>query len=720
MTDISPIMIGSPDTGLYKRQLRPLSIFERSLIVPAIWASFRKLDPRTLVKNPVMFCVEIVAALTTIFFLRDLIVGSGTVIGATALFSGQITVWLWFTVLFANFAEAVAEGRGKAQADALRRTRTETKAKRLQAANSSNFELVDATALRSGDLVLVEIGDLIPSDGEVIEGVASVDESAITGESAPVIRESGGDRSAVTGGTRVTSDWLRVRITAAQGSTFLDRMIALVEGAVRQKTPNEIALNILLAGMTLIFVFATVTIPSFASYAGGAVSVVVLVALFVTLIPTTIGALLSAIGIAGMDRLVRFNVLAMSGRAVEAAGDVDTLLLDKTGTITLGNRQATSFRPVAGVTEQELADAAQLASLADETPEGRSIVVLAKEKYGIRGRDMAELGATFIPFTAQTRMSGVDAGGSSVRKGAVDAILNYVSGGTQAVASGNVVRALQPSALSEVGREIQAISDEIAKSGGTPLAVAKDGRLLGVVQLKDIVKGGIRERFAELRRMGIRTIMITGDNPMTAAAIAAEAGVDDFLAQATPEDKLKLIRDEQAKGKLVAMCGDGTNDAPALAQADVGVAMNTGTQAAREAGNMVDLDSNPTKLIEVVEIGKQLLMTRGALTTFSIANDVAKYFAIIPAMFLAFYPQLQVLNVMHLASPQSAILSAIIFNALVIIALIPLALKGVAYRAVGAGALLQRNLLIYGLGGIIVPFIGIKAIDLVVAALHLA
>ncbi|HEV7633872.1 MAG TPA: potassium-transporting ATPase subunit KdpB, partial [Bradyrhizobium sp.] len=547
-----------------------------------------------------------------------------------------------------------------------------------------------------------------------------VNEAAITGESAPVIRESGGDRSAVTGGTQVLSDWIRVRITAAQGSTFIDRMIRLVEGAERQKTPNEIALNILLAGLTIIFVFATVTIPSYAAYAGGRISVVILVALFVTLIPTTIGALLSAIGIAGMDRLVRFNVLAMSGRAVEAAGDVDTLLLDKTGTITLGNRQATAFRPVRGVTEQELADAAQLASLADETPEGRSIVVLAKEKYGIRGRDMAELAATFIPFTAQTRMSGVDAGATSVRKGAVDAILSYVDGGpSRIVASGNTARVLQ-AGMSEVAREIQAIADEISKAGGTPLAVARDGRLLGVVQLKDIVKGGIRERFAELRRMGIRTVMITGDNPMTAAAIAAEAGVDDFLAQATPEDKLQLIRDEQAKGKLVAMCGDGTNDAPALAQADVGVAMNTGTQAAREAGNMVDLDSNPTKLIEVVEIGKQLLMTRGALTTFSIANDVAKYFAIIPAMFLAFYPQLAVLNVMQLASPQSAILSAIIFNALIIIALIPLALKGVAYRAIGAGALLRRNLMIYGAGGIIIPFIGIKAIDLVVAALHLA
>ncbi len=588
--------------------------------------------------------------------------------------------------------------------------------------SDKTYRLVSGTSLKVGDVVLVEAGDNIPSDGEVIEGVASVNEAAITGESAPVIRESGGDRSAVTGGTQVLSDWIRVRITAAQGSTFIDRMIKLVEGAERQKTPNEIALNILLAGLTIIFVFATVTIPSYAAYAGGQISVVILVALFVTLIPTTIGALLSAIGIAGMDRLVRFNVLAMSGRAVEAAGDVDTLLLDKTGTITLGNRQATAFRPVRGVTEQELADAAQLASLADETPEGRSIVVLAKEKYGIRSRDMAELAATFIPFTAQTRMSGVDAGASSVRKGAVDAILSYVSvgAGTHTVASGNTVRSIQSGVMSDIAREIQAIADEIAKAGGTPLAVAKDGRLLGVVHLKDIVKGGIRERFAELRRMGIRTVMITGDNPMTAAAIAAEAGVDDFLAQATPEDKLKLIRDEQAKGKLVAMCGDGTNDAPALAQADVGVAMNTGTQAAREAGNMVDLDSNPTKLIEVVEIGKQLLMTRGALTTFSIANDVAKYFAIIPAMFLAFYPRLAVLNVMHLASPQSAILSAIIFNALIIIALIPLALKGVAYRAIGAGALLRRNLMVYGLGGIIIPFIGIKAIDLVVAALHLA
>ncbi|MGJ5047944.1 potassium-transporting ATPase subunit KdpB [Bradyrhizobium oligotrophicum] len=705
------------DTIKLQKRSSMSTMLDPKIVLPAIKAAVVKLDPRLMIRNPVMFVVEVVAALTTVIFLRDVVTG-----GANLGFTFQIILWLWFTVLFANFAEAVAEGRGKAQADSLRKTRTESQAKLLTGTNPADhtYKLVPGTSLKVGDLVLVEAGDTIPSDGEVIEGVASVNEAAITGESAPVIRESGGDRSAVTGGTQVLSDWIRVRITAAQGSTFIDRMIKLVEGAERQKTPNEIALNILLAGLTIIFVFATVTIPSYAAYAGGSISVVVLVALFVTLIPTTIGALLSAIGIAGMDRLVRFNVLAMSGRAVEAAGDVDTLLLDKTGTITLGNRQATAFRPVRGVSEQELADAAQLASLADETPEGRSIVVLAKDKYGIRGRDMAELGATFVPFTAQTRMSGVDAGGSSVRKGAVDAILNSIGGGgpTQPV-SGNTARAVQP-VESELVREIRAISDDIAKSGGTPLAVARDGRLLGVIQLKDIVKGGIRERFAELRRMGIRTIMITGDNPMTAAAIAAEAGVDDFLAQATPEDKLKLIRDEQAKGKLVAMCGDGTNDAPALAQADVGVAMNTGTQAAREAGNMVDLDSNPTKLIEVVEIGKQLLMTRGALTTFSIANDVAKYFAIIPAMFLAFYPQLNVLNVMNLASPQSAILSAIIFNALVIIALIPLALKGVAYRAIGAGALLGRNLMIYGLGGIIIPFIGIKAIDLIVTALHLA
>jgi len=702
------------ETAISKKRTPVSAMLDRKIVVPAIGSAFAKLNPRLMIKNPVMFVVEVVAALTTVIFLRDLFTG-----GAALGFTFQIILWLWFTVLFANFAEAVAEGRGKAQADSLRKTRSESQAK-LLTGSGRDFRLVAGTSLKVGDVVLVEAGDSIPSDGEVIEGVASVNEAAITGESAPVIRESGGDRSAVTGGTQVQSDWIRVRITAAQGSTFIDRMIRLVEGAERKKTPNEIALNILLAGLTIIFVFATVTIPSYAAYAGGSISVVVLVALFVTLIPTTIGALLSAIGIAGMDRLVRFNVLAMSGRAVEAAGDVDTLLLDKTGTITLGNRQATAFRPVRGITEQELADAAQLASLADETPEGRSIVVLAKEKYGIRGRDMTELAASFVPFTAQTRMSGIDAGASSVRKGAVDAILAYIAGGAAPLAAGNTVRSLQPAGSSDVAREIQAISDEIAKEGGTPLAVARDGRLLGVVQLKDIVKGGIRERFAELRRMGIRTVMITGDNPMTAAAIAAEAGVDDFLAQATPEDKLRLIRDEQAKGKLVAMCGDGTNDAPALAQADVGVAMNTGTQAAREAGNMVDLDSNPTKLIEVVEIGKQLLMTRGALTTFSIANDVAKYFAIIPAMFLAFYPQLNVLNIMGLASPQSAILSAIIFNALIIIALIPLALKGVAYRAVGAGALLRRNLLVYGLGGIIIPFVGIKVIDLAVAALHLA
>ena len=674
------------------------ALLDPKIVLPAIGASFKKLDPRAMIKNPVMFVVEVVAALTTVIFIKNVMTG-GEDIG----FTFQIIMWLWFTVLFANFAEAVAEGRGKAQAETLKKTRTESQAKLLTSSDAADrsYRMVAGTTLKVGDIVLVEAGDLIPSDGEVIEGVASVNEAAITGESAPVIRESGGDRSAVTGGTQVLSDWIRVRITAAQGSTFIDRMIRLVEGAERQKTPNEIALNILLLGLTIIFVFATVTIPSYAAYAGGTISVVVLVALFVTLIPTTIGALLSAIGIAGMDRLVRFNVLAMSGRAVEAAGDVDTLLLDKTGTITLGNRQATEFRSLRWITEQELADAAQLASLADETPEGRSIVVLAKEKYGIRGRDMAELGATFVPFTAQTRMSGIDAADVSVRKGAVDSILAHVGKETQAA------------------RELQAIADEIAKAGGTPLAVVRNGKLLGVIHLKDIVKGGIRERFAELRQMGIRTIMITGDNPMTAAAIAAEAGVDDFLAQATPEDKLKLIRDEQAKGKLVAMCGDGTNDAPALAQADVGVAMNTGTQAAREAGNMVDLDSNPTKLIEVVEIGKQLLMTRGALTTFSIANDVAKYFAIIPALFVAFYPQLGALNIMGLASPQSAILSAIIFNAIIIIALIPLALKGVSYKPIGAGALLGRNLLIYGVGGLIVPFIGIKLIDLAVSALGL-
>src|SRR5882762_5336149 len=600
------------------------AMLDPKIVMPAIGSAFAKLDPRLMIKSPVMFVVEVVAALTTVIFLRELVTG-----GASLGFTFQIILWLWFTVLFANFAEAVAEGRGKAQAESLKKTRTESQAKLLTGSDKT-YRLVSGTSLKVGDIVLVEAGDNIPSDGEVIEGVASVNEAAITGESAPVIRESGGDRSAVTGGTQVLSDWIKVRITAAPGSTFIDRMIRLVEGAERQKTPNEIALDILLAGLTIIFVFATATIPSYVAYAGGAVSVVILVALFVTLIPTTIGALLSAIGIAGMDRLVRFNVLAMSGRAVEAAGDVDTLLLDKTGTITLGNRQATEFKPLRGVTEQELADAAQLASLADETPEGRSIVVLAKEKYGIRGRDLAELRGNFIPFTAQSRMSGMEVGSSWVRKGAVDSIVGYLN--KPPVVSGSTVHALQPALSTETSRELNTIADAIAKSGGTPLAVARDGRVLGVIHLKDIVKGGIRERFAELRRMGIRTIMITGDNPLTAAAIAAEAGVDDFLAQATPEHKLKLIRDEQAKGKLVAMCGDGTNDAPALAQADVGVAMNTGTQAAREAGNMVDLDSNPTKLIEVVEIGKQLLMTRGALTTFSIANDVAKYFAIIPAM----------------------------------------------------------------------------------------
>ncbi|MBS0519779.1 MAG: potassium-transporting ATPase subunit KdpB [Proteobacteria bacterium] len=667
------------------------------ILGPAIVDAFRKLDPRVMVRNPVMFTVEIVAVLTTILFVRDLVAGQGG-LG----FSLQINLWLWFTVLFANFAEAVAEGRGKAQAATLRRAKTETVAKRLSDASATQWTEVPAPQLKKGDIVLVQAGDLIPSDGEVVEGVASVNEAAITGESAPVIRESGGDRSAVTGGTQVISDWIKVRITAEPGSTFLDRMISLVEGAERQKTPNEIALNILLAGMTIIFVFSVATIPSFAAYAGGTMGVLVLVALFVTLIPTTIGALLSAIGIAGMDRLVRFNVLAMSGRAVEAAGDVDTLLLDKTGTITLGNRQATEFLPVAGVSERELADASQLSSLADETPEGRSIVVLAKEKYDIRGREMAPLHARFISFSAHTRISGIDVDGASIRKGAVDAVIADVR------------------ALPQAAHEIEAIAEKIAKAGGTPLAVAKDGRMLGVIHLKDIVKGGIRDRFATLRKMGIRTVMITGDNPLTAAAIAAEAGVDDFLAQATPETKLKLIREEQAQGKLVAMCGDGTNDAPALAQADVGVAMNTGTMAAREAGNMVDLDSDPAKLIEIVEIGKQLLMTRGALTTFSIANDVAKYFAIIPAMFLAFYPQLQALNVMQLKTPQSAILSAIIFNALIIIALIPLALRGVQYRPVGASQALLRNLLIYGLGGVIVPFVGIKLIDMAITAVGLA
>ncbi len=699
------------------------SLFDPAIIVPAIGDSFRKLHPRNLVRNPVMFVVEIVTVLTTILYVRDLLTG-----GENLKFTFQIIVWLWITLLFANFAEAVAEGRGKAQAATLRKARTDTRAKRLIDPNGKSgmkdvIEGVSAIDLAPGDVVLVEPGDLIPSDGDVIEGVASVNKSAITGKSAPVIREAGGDRSAVTGGTIVLSDWIKVRITAAQGSTFLDRMIALVEGAERQKTPNEIALNILLAGLTIIFVIAVATIPSFANYAGGSVSVVVLVALFVTLIPTTIGALLSAIGIAGMDRLVRFNVLAMSGRAVEAAGDVDTLLLDKTGTITLGNRQATEFIPLPGVSEKELADAAQLASLPDETPEGRSIVVLAKEKYGIRGREMHELHAKFVPFSAYTRLSGVDTDTTIIRKGAVDAILAFVRSAAALPANntnGGVPATLPFLVSDALVQALNTSADKVAKSGGTPLAVAKDGRLLGIIHLKDIIKGGIRERFSALRQMGIRTVMITGDNPLTAAAIAAEAGVDDFLAQATPETKLKLIRDEQAQGKLVAMCGDGTNDAPALAQADVGVAMNTGTMAAREAGNMVDLDSDPTKLIEIVEIGKQLLMTRGALTTFSIANDVAKYFAIIPAAFVVFYPQLQSLNIMHLATPQSAILSAIIFNALIIIALIPLALRGVAYRPVGAASVLRRNLLVYGLGGIIVPFIGIKLIDIVVGLAHLA
>ncbi|HEV2674326.1 MAG TPA: potassium-transporting ATPase subunit KdpB [Aliidongia sp.] len=695
---MSQLALGPSDAAHKKRAI---SLFDSAILAPAIGDSFRKLDPRTLCRNPVMFVVEVVAALTTVLLVRDLVMGTGHI-----LFESQIALWLWFTVLFANFAEAVAEGRGKAQADALRKTRTETMAKKLASADAKTFASVPGLSLKAGDFVLCDAGDLIPSDGEVIEGVASVDESAITGESAPVIRESGGDRSAVTGGTRVLSDHIKVRITASQGSTFLDRMIALVEGAQRQKTPNEIALNILLIGMTIIFVLATVTIPSFAAYSGGAVSVVVLVALFVTLIPTTIGALLSAIGIAGMDRLVKFNVLAMSGRAVEAAGDVDTLLLDKTGTITLGNRVATELVAMPGVSERDLADAAQLSSLSDETPEGRSVVVLAKEKYGIRAREMAPLNANFIPFSAQTRMSGVDVEGSSIRKGAVDAIIAYA-------------REVNRNPNLAFPKELTDATERIAKAGGTPLAVAKDGRVLGVIHLKDVVKGGIRERFAELRQMGIRTVMITGDNPLTAAAIAAESGVDDFLAQATPEAKLKLIRDEQAKGKLVAMCGDGTNDAPALAQADVGVAMQTGTVAAREAGNMVDLDSDPTKLIEIVGIGKQLLMTRGALTTFSIANDVAKYFAIIPAMFIAFYPQLQALNVMNLKTPESAILSAIIFNALIIIALIPLSLRGVQYRPQSASRLLARNVLIYGIGGVVVPFIGIKLIDVLVTSIGL-
>jgi K+-transporting ATPase ATPase B chain len=673
-------------------------MLDPAILLPALSQAVRKLDPRLLWRSPVMFVVEIVTILTTILLARDLLEGR-----PHPGFAIQINLWLWFTLLFATFAEAVAEGRGRAQAASLRQARSETQAQRLRPDGTT--ETVPAAALRQGDIVDDAAGAIIPSDGEVIEGAAAVNEAAITGESAPVIREAGGDRSAVTGGTQVVSDRLRIRITAAQGNSFLDRMIALVEGAARQKTPNEIALNILLAGLTLIFVLAVATLPAFAAYAGGSLSVLVLVALFVTLIPTTIGALLSAIGIAGMDRLVRFNVLAMSGRAVEAAGDVDTLLLDKTGTITLGNRQASEFLPLTGITEATLAEAAQLSSLADETPEGRSITVLAKDRYNLRAT--ASPAASFIPFSAQTRMSGIDLDSRRIRKGAVDAVLAHV-------------QALDPATPAAALAEAAAIAERIGRAGGTPLAVADGATLLGIIHLKDIVKGGISERFAELRRMGIRTVMITGDNPNTAAAIAAEAGVDDFLAQATPEAKLALIRAEQASGKLVAMCGDGTNDAPALAQADVGVAMNTGTVAAREAGNMVDLDSDPTKLIEIVEIGKQLLMTRGALTTFSIANDVAKYFAIIPAMFLAFYPQLAALNVMHLATPQSAILSAIIFNALIIIALIPLALRGVPYRAIGAAALLRRNLLIYGVGGLAAPFIGIKLIDMAVSGLGLA
>jgi len=672
------------------------SIWDPAVVRSAIAGALVKLHPRTMAKNPVMFVVEVGSVLTTLALLRDAVQGRPG-LG----FEIQITFWLWLTVLFANFAEAMAEGRGKAQAETLRKARTETIAVRLRPDGST--ETVPATQLRKGHLVLVKAGEFIPADGEIVEGVASVDESAITGESAPVIRESGGDRSAVTGGTRVLSDWIKVRVTSDPGHTFLDRMIALVEGAERQKTPNEIALNILLAGLTIIFLLAVVTLQPFAAYSHAPQSVFVLVSLLVCLIPTTIGGLLSAIGIAGMDRLVQRNVLAMSGRAVEAAGDVHTLLLDKTGTITFGNRQAAEFRPAPGVSDAAIADAAQLASLADETPEGRSIVILAKQKYNIRGRELASHEATFIPFTAQTRMSGVDIDGRRIRKGAADAIDRFV-------------RDQGGSFPAELRQQV----DRIAREGGTPLVVADGGRPLGVVQLKDIVKGGIRDRFAALRAMGIRTVMITGDNPLTAASIASEAGVDDFLAQATPEDKMALIKREQGDGKLVAMTGDGTNDAPALAQADVGVAMNTGTQAAKEAGNMVDLDSSPTKLIDIVEIGKQLLMTRGALTTFSIANDVAKYFAIIPAMFAAAFPVLVALNIMGLKTPQSAILSAVIFNALIIVALVPLALRGVAYKAMSAEALLRRNLLIYGVGGLVAPFAGIKIIDVVITTLRLA
>ena len=673
---------------------RKKAVWEWKIIRRAVWDALLKLNPRKMMGNPVMFVVEIGSVITTVLLFK----------GGTAFkFNLQITLWLWFTVLFANFAEAMAEGRGKAQADTLRKARSETMASRLTGSNG-HVEQVKSSDLRAGDLVFVSAGENVPSDGEIIEGVASVDESAITGESAPVIREAGGDRSAVTGGTRVLSDKIKVKITSNPGETFLDRMIALVEGAERQKTPNEIALNILLAGLTIIFLLAVVTLQPFAIYSGSPQTVFVLVSLLVCLIPTTIGGLLSAIGIAGMDRLVQHNVLAMSGRAVEAAGDVNTLLLDKTGTITLGNRQASQFIPAPGVTDKELADAAQLSSLADETPEGRSIVVLAKEKYGLRGRELASHETHFVPFTAQTRMSGVNLDGFEIRKGAADAVRAYL------LEHGR-----------EVSAEVNAVVERIARSGGTPLVVAEKTRgVLGVIELKDVVKGGIRERFDKLRAMGIKTVMITGDNPLTAAAIAQEAGVDDFLAQATPQQKMDLIKKEQADGKLVAMTGDGTNDAPALAQADVGVAMNTGTQAAKEAGNMVDLDSNPTKLIEIVEIGKQLLMTRGSLTTFSIANDVAKYFAIIPAMFAGTFPVLNALNIMHLQTPQSAILSAVIFNAVIIIALIPLALRGVKYRPMGAAVLLRNNLWIYGVGGIIVPFIGIKLIDMLITNVGLA
>jgi K+-transporting ATPase ATPase B chain len=680
------------------KQTKNIAVWNWQIVKRAIVDSFGKLNPRKIMKNPVMFVVEVGSVLTTLQLIYGIY---RPVPGVTNLkFELQITLWLWFTVLFANFAEAMAEGRGKAQADNLRKTRTETTATRLLNGKS---EVVSATELRKDDIVLVVAGEFIPGDGEIIDGVASVDESAITGESAPVIREAGGDRSAVTGGTRVLSDQIKIRITSNPGETFLDRMIALVEGAERQKTPNEIALSILLAGLTIIFLLAVVTLQPFAVYSSAPQTVFVLVSLLVCLIPTTIGGLLSAIGIAGMDRMIQHNVLAMSGRAVEAAGDVNTLLLDKTGTITLGNREATEFIPLSGVDENILADAAQLSSLSDETPEGRSIVVLAKEKYGLRGRELGTHEATFIPFTAQTRMSGVDLNGREIRKGAVDAIEKYI---------GESGASCPP--------DMREVVERISRAGGTPLVVAYDKQALGVIYLKDIVKGGMRERFNQLRQMGIKTIMITGDNPLTAATIANEAGIDDFLAQATPEDKMKLIKDEQAGGKLVAMTGDGTNDAPALAQADVGVAMNNGTQAAKEAGNMVDLDSNPTKLIEVVEIGKQLLMTRGALTTFSIANDVAKYFAIIPAMFAAAFPVLNALNIMGLRTPQSAILSAVIFNALIIIALIPLALRGVKYRPMSAASLLRRNLFIYGFGGLVAPFAGIKIIDVIIHAIGLA